>query len=229
MKIKKVYLGQRQIRPDTSWNPWAYTVAYYPLKSDFKDYSWKNRDGTSSWSCTFQDNGCYFAQWYVSIPTPTELGTSWVCTFSLWIKEWNPMTWWPYSRWYNKIVGQRYEWNDSKTSFCVWWAWDNGSSTKYQINESSKIFENNKREYVTVTYTWWSTYKVYRNWSLVGTYNYSFNPKNNLWTSNWYINYFNNWWSVNRTLSEIIIESKVRTDQEISDYFNKTKSKYWIS
>lgn len=37
-------------------------------------------------------------------------------------------------------------------------------------------------------------------------------------------------WTPNQSIwfSEVIIENKVRTDQEIFDHFNQTKSAYWL-
>ena len=38
---------EKQVRPKTR-NPWANTVGYYPLNTDFDDYSWNSRNLTNT-------------------------------------------------------------------------------------------------------------------------------------------------------------------------------------
>ena len=52
------------------------------------------------------------------------------------------------------------------------------------------------------------------------------------WYGTWfYTEFLSNGWSTKAivTLSEAIAETTVRTDQQISDYFNATKATYWVS
>jgi hypothetical protein len=72
----------------------------------------------------------------------------------------------------------------------------------------------------------WSSWKTYRNnvlfWNATGSgsvwYNteviWNYRP----WDKNPFIWY----------MSDFIIENKVRTTQEISDYYNQTKTNYWL-
>jgi hypothetical protein len=47
-EVSAVYVWDTQIYP-AGWKPWANTLAYYPLETDTKDYSWNNRNLTNSW------------------------------------------------------------------------------------------------------------------------------------------------------------------------------------
>ena len=49
MKIKKVYLGTQQIRPNNNPN----RLVWYKLNWDLKDSSWNWYDLTNAWSTTF--------------------------------------------------------------------------------------------------------------------------------------------------------------------------------
>lgn len=59
MKIKKVYLGTKQIYPDW-WNPGEDTYAYYPLIANANDTSGNNRNLTADSSITYStQNGAF--------------------------------------------------------------------------------------------------------------------------------------------------------------------------
>ena len=73
----------------------------------------------------------------------------------------------------------------------------------------------------------WRT--MYMNWTQVSTWSSTITFISTVlcigggsWTSS-VDNFFNGY------MSDVIIENKVRTAQEISDYYNATKSNYWIS
>ena len=54
------------------WTPWANTIAYYPLNSTYTntDQSWNNRNGTTTWSLSYDSISCQFTSGnYISIPT----------------------------------------------------------------------------------------------------------------------------------------------------------------
>ena len=80
--------------------------------------------------------------------------------------------------------------------------------------------------YITVTFNWSNTIKLYMNWVLDGTNSSGTVPS---WSIIWVWGYTANntnvrkWW-----ISEVIVENKVRTDQEIANYYNRKKSNYWL-
>ena len=109
-----------------------------------------------------------------------------------------------------------YNWA-SKFRFSTWWA-----------NSSINVSWDNWVWYNRVFKYDWTTATVYKDWTVA---NSSIFVEQVLWwdgTAIWY-NSFVNWRYWLWYLSEIILENKVRTAQEIQDYYDQTKANYWIS
>lgn len=207
------------------WQPWANTIAYYPLDSTntVNDLSGNNYNLTNT-NTTFGTNA------WVSCASFN--GSNSKLTTTIWtLPQWanaRTMSLWVYD------IG----WVDR----CIMWYWANrtkwwcfvlnyGSSTEGYILTP---YYDDLYSYITTTSTWmlltWTydgtNFKVYINGELVGT-------SNNItlvtsWTNfeiwNPYNTHYYKWYA-----SNAIIENKARTAQEISDYYNQTKSLYWIS
>jgi hypothetical protein len=110
-------------------------------------------------------------------------------------------------------------------SFALWlgglalniWSYGNDKTTGYSFTTS--------RHNAVFTYSNWS-WIVYVDWTAV--YNWTWSPNIlNDHTSIWSNGNISDFWK--GYLSEAIFENVVRTAQEVSDYFNQTKSLYWIS
>ena len=73
----------------------------------------------------------------------------------------------------------------------------------------------------------WTNHTLYVNWQLVSSNNYSAITSSTgiyiWWVTSWSDDPYQ-WY-----MSNVILESKGRTAQEISDYYNQTKWNYWIS
>ena len=113
-----------------------------------------------------------------------------------------------------------------------WYGWQNwefhASATSWTSGKSISWPTMWSWELWTMTYdnTVWA--KFYRNW----VYEDSFSNTNNLrndslptfiWATNPYTDQY-----LDGYLSDVIIEDKARTAQEITDYYNFTKSNYWL-
>lgn len=238
---KKIY-----IRVDEQWwQPWVNTVFYYPLESDGNDYSWNSHNLTWYWTPTYTTS--WWTKQVVSLNGSTGgiinnlSGTYTNYTFNLWCKPTSTNTW-------QEIFDNVYIWNSNNaylnynwTSYEKWWYRDfayqyrpNGWTNAYQnvywtSNRTTSMWYN---VVLTSTSSW---IKIYVNGSQIATnsttwtiilnswYNSIWMRYNNTITPAWYQNFFN-WY-----LSEFIFESTTRTAQEVSDYYNDTKSLYWIS
>ena len=227
-KIKRILVGTNQVRPSW-WTPWANTIAYYPLTENLNDYSghWYNWS-FSSWTITYQ-NG-YATLNSASI---TFNGSNWykyndnltICywwrrksTWNIWISIW----WWnwpsPYDKgWWLQI----YSYSSS------WWIWAehvNYTSGSTPSNYSTGIasFDTTNRHLWVVTYNN-STQKMtlYINLQQVKQVSAGSWTRLPYWAIVW------QGWS-NWDMSNIIFENKARTAQEISEYYNQTKSNYWL-
>ena len=210
------------------WQPWANTVAYYTLDTDFNDYSWNNRSLTNSWAtittvswvnCAYYDGSSYSQLDGYSLDNSHR-------TINLWVK----CTWWGY-QWLVHIAP--YSWDSGGSLWIkfnnwntnVWpWDWANASAESVTANVSAWNWHN-----IVVTQET-STTKLYVDWSLIWTISdYPSQSQVPWWWALW-SKYFSlhseklTWY-----LSKVILENKVRTAQEISDYYNQTKWDYWIS
>lgn len=205
------------------WQPWANTIAYYPLTSTstVNDMSWNSNTLTNNGGVTFGINaGVDCASFDRSkdltatisnIPQWTSARTtSFWCymdsTFSwgvIFLNYWTSAT--PYNRaWYPcyPYAGK---------CFTIWtFGSDLASTTPWTTGQ---------RYNVVWTYDW-TNINLYLNWVLIAT------NVTNLNTT-WYVLAL--WNDLIGYLSNVIIEDKARTAQEISDYYDQTKWDYWIS
>ena len=217
MKIKKVYLGQRQIYPDEPRTPGANTVLYIKWAWDVNDYSVNSVSTTAvnvayntEWSLTYIN---LTGSTYNGIRIPS-ISITKPITYSVWIY---PRTGW-----------------SSSPRFLEQTSWSTYFLRAYRKSNWQIVLNNDVSAYMTM-WTWnhvvitvsWTTAKVYIN----GTQAYSWSYSTNGTSWNWSIWYksSNNDDYMDAKLSNIIIESSSRTAEEVSTYFNKTKSLYGIS
>jgi hypothetical protein len=215
------------IRTD-EWLPDSNTIAYYPLQSDTNDYSWNSRNLTNNW-VTFVDN-----IWWATIP---------VWYWDGWDRAYRT---WDYqlSSWYTISVYQKSAVNNTSFMFDMrnnneygqwvylitesWYFKTRQQKSSNTEEEYTRTRDSNRNHWV-LTWTG-SVWTVYFNWTQVkqASIANSINTTNwtvlSLWTRfSWATNPFT-WY-----LSEMIIENKVRTSDQIAWYYNQTKSLYWLS
>lgn len=213
------------------WQPWANTMLYVPMKVDLLDHSLSPKTITNTWIALDNTMLADMWVWYFRWNSDDGLFFSWVefwnNDFTISRREktlWNSSSNWSrfsssYDGWSSRawlLLGYvrvyLYVW--------TWWSsWDiiNGSSV-FSSTPNTRVHRVLTRE--------WSSWKTYRNnvlfWSATGSgsvwYNteviWNYRP----WDKNPFIWY----------MSDFIIENKVRTTQEISDYYNQTKTNYWL-
>ena len=233
-KLKRIMMRpngvEKQVRPDNRWQPWANTIAYYPLESDTSDHSGNgnNLTGTVSYVTSANKQVAEFS-WSSHLTASSGVISVQTFTISFWAKlnsnsseqclvanadsasnwdSWINITKFPNS--YN-IYGLYGKWT------AVWWMFTN------PVNPWSWTWVH----YVSV-FEGSNSIKTYSNWNLDDQASISSNiayPSVNfsLWGSEIRWRNFDGW------LSEVIIENVARTAQEIADYYNQTKWDYWIS
>ena len=214
------------VTTDFWWHPSANTLARYKLENDSNDYSWNGRNWTASgisyttisWiKCPYFN---YSSNSYISLPWFWTLNS---ITVSFWINS-------------------SYSWTQMNTPFSTWPTTDNANFQIYAQPSSlvisrwnwsdSNYFESN---YDCTDWTWhnvvatnWSDWaKIYIDWIFRTSSNNVRVVKSDNWRCfiwHWvYNNVFFLWY-----LSNVIIENKVWTSTDVSEYWNKIKSKYWI-
>lgn len=216
------------------WQPWADTLLYY----DFEHTSWTTETdvvGNYNWTYnstptiwTLSSGKKYFdTEWNKYCYTNSVISNLNYnnCTVNVWlyIQNFNSKSRFGQTRW-NTPNGQWtifLEDNSSWFQCCLWptsnWIW--WLSKTYLTGWTNLVLTND-----------WTTFKVYSNGTQIGTKSsasWSWSRKLYIWVATAY------WWELaaiwDTRFGSMIIENKVWTQQDITDYFNSTKSNYWIS
>lgn len=219
--VSKAYeLKQAYIWDCSGWKPWTSTLLYAPFSDDLVDHSWKSTTMTKSWTVTNTTLNwikcAYFNWWYIDtnistlnnlthtisfwLYTNTNNDAWWiVCSNPCWITQWETI-------WTSSTTIKHSTWTN-------WWATPVNPTLTWSF----------LWKWIHVINTWW---RLYVDWNLVwtetatpaGTYKYSI-CAHAVWSSCtrriWY------WY-----LSELIIEDKEWTAQEVQDYYNSTNDNY---
>lgn len=211
----------------TPWQPWVNTIAYYEFDNDLTDSSGNSRDLTlATWSVTYGTASWWGKYAYFDTSTYTT-STSWFPTIDFDNDSYTVSYYWQpkiiYTSWFYSVFdwsisGSDPRWIRVTNSFNVWWF-----SSRYPAVINTWYYITIVRE--------WANCSYYVNGTLVDStvitwtwQSWSHTPLlqiNSIWSNSNYVN--------NNYLGEFIIEDKARTATEISNYFNQTKSDYWIS
>ena len=221
--LKNDYIGEYW------WAPWANTLAYYPLTATTttqdKSWNWKNMTNVNSVS--------FWTYWWVSCG-------SFSLTSSTYLLLDETLWWWAHA--FTVSIRLYRANNDSKIIFWSAGSWSQNYWIQlYTVNwvitynwyssspvTTSTTIPSASWHNVIVTYNW-TTIKVYMDWNTtpISSTNKTLNIANVRTVI---------WWDVNTSsysrwdwyLSEAIFENKEWTTSEISDYYNQTKSNYWL-
>ena len=223
------------------WQPWANTIAYYPLETDTNDYSWNGRDGTNNWVTFSNWLWVFNGSSYVSLWTWSWTNIQTNMTISVWFK-WN----WSWSK-DNIIIAKAKYYMPNHSSwyyiitihevdnYLCWWyySWSDYNIHPMNFRDTSwwsptiwPTTQANKWYNVVITNDG-TTKKAYVDGVLYATENISSTTSTvsidtRIWSAEKYNydSYFN--WNI----SAVIFEDKIRTAQEVLDYYNATKDNY---
>ena len=218
--LKNAYIGE-------VWTPTSNTLWYYPLTSQttVNDMSWNWNNLTNNWvtfwNYGWHDSGIFNRSWFLSLNK----------SLIAWWQDFSVSVWFKYSvqTYYQTILWIGAE--NSNYNFLIWaqsnnyhlmlWWWNNDKDTWYVLNGDWKN--------CVVTHSGW-TAKVYINWSLIYTGSVNYNISNNV-TRIWYWVSTSTSWSGGKFewwISEVIIENNVWSADKVLNYYNNTKSNYWL-
>ena len=228
-KLKRIMMRpngvEKQVRPKTR-NPWANTLLYFPLENNAID-TVNNVSLTSSWTTN------YTTVWWVKSAEFTK--SNWLYNNNVnVIPQWDvakTFSLWLYTKWSNQgwsgiaQIWSAWAWN-------VFWLWNytwtaNLIMTRYWSVSNTYTPTLNTWTHIVATYNN-SIWKMYANWSLVVTWNttaptswYSLYIWQNAWETYVAGTYY---WNI----SSVILELWEWTAQDVLDYYNQTKSNYWL-
>lgn len=204
------------------WQPWADTIAYYPLNSTYidTDQSWNNRNGVTVWTLSYWNNYCQFSSWnYISIPTIIPYWAN-PYTISVWYNTSD-------SSWHQNVVYCQINSSIDNTGsalFVYQWHLYYCGKWNYDWDITDVSISNDTWYNIVFTYTW-TQLECFVNgvskWTFTRTISSTAPNIANIGKGSPEI-------CIGKT-SNLIIEGKVRTAQEIQDYFNQIKGEYWIS
>lgn len=204
------------------WKPWEHTYAYFPFKDDANDHSWK-------WVTL--SNTQYISKQTLWYKWQFSQGSTWQW-FSLHFNNSNVKF---LSMWY-KVLNS--SWNSNICTLSRYWAvWYNTSHGNSELNNKIAIYTSSSRtrwaiinwmsfnewHHISIWYDW-SKVLVSKDWVQSTLYNWS-------WYNFWDEISFAWWWNNTNfqvLISDCICENLCWTQEEITKYYNKTKSKYWL-
>ena len=241
-KIQRIYVGDHyQVYP--KWTPWANTFGYYTFDnqnaSQITDFSGNNRNLTW-WTMPSYTlvGGSNYAGNYTNVssgvaPSLSYSTLGWNFTMLVWVKPTASSQSYA-SCLHGNTSGNLFQqkaliWNYNSWKFEYYDSWKNNwTSFTYRTEILSGVSLNTWHliGYSHTNSGWTSTIQVYGDgvtWNSVNSITTSVSFSLYLWSSNagdrlkWQI------W-------ECVVENRVRTAQEVADYYNQTKATYqWFN
>lgn len=208
----------------TPFIPWANTIAYFPFETDTLDHSWKWV--TLSSTQYFSKGSIWYTRSASQWSSPTYIWASFTNSnaklISLWYKI-NSVT----TTWVTAIANLQkygdvsyYPWHQDST---LRWKIVAFSNSLYAVWWSMSWPSINAWHHLVVMYDG-TAIKVAIDWVVTTLYNWAWYNFGDTVMLIWTWSY----WSSNVEMSNAIIESQPRTAQKITNYYQKTKSKYWL-
>ena len=222
-EIKRVTIRpngtEKQIRP-VWWRPWANTIAYYSFddqsNSQITDASWNWYNliwtAPSYQQLSWTDYYWVFtgSQWW-----GCNMTISWDFTQIMWINISN--TW----QQYMSIVYSN-DWTSAQISIIYGYrSWEIEMYTPGNRATLQSSTQLNTWYLVSITKESWTL-----KWYINGVYKTQFSTS--VTWAEFYLGRANLWGYFKWGINNCILENKVRTAQEISDYYNQTKWNYWL-
>ena len=222
-ELKNAYIGYAR-------EPWANTVAYYPLTTNANDYSWNGYNATNYDGTFSTQNWCYL--WTILSRLELPSMTIWNSfTISCWVKLASVPT------------------GDQEFNIYYDWSWP-ARNILYRL-AANKIDcytgNNSTSQDISITaslspWTTWHNYILVKNWTSINIYKdwsstpilsktSSYNPSIPWWLNTVFI-----WHASNSTLQysafwyikDYIIEKSNRSTTDIPNYYNSVKDSYWL-
>ena len=217
---------EKQVRP-SGWKPWANTIYYLPFDTDLLDHSWNGYTFTPSWwnisIVSWEANipVCYINNGSLDVPSSTYTFGSDDFTVSYWVNiptdQFSIYRWvvWFNGEWGSFVLN--YEFNGGYI-----WSWLHS----WNVGVSYPTVKDTWIHFVTVRDG--GTFTTYYNWNQYDTQTVT---PFSVWQGGATVFGIGRWQGVvmkNLYISNFILESKARTAQEISDYYNQTKWNYGL-
>lgn len=213
---------------EQEWQPWANTVAYYPLETNGNEASWKSwLDITTTW-ITFSNNVAVL-DWN---QRPTVPSVTWWKTLAFWFKKTNDSNGMILSQWDTAWYIQLRT-NGFAAAWSWWWyfnadftAWWSTPSNVWRCCVVSQTVANN-----SWAGTWAMKFYLSDFWGVDGIRQYAQDTSHYL---NRAIADF--WWSWNASfhyalisnVSRFVVDGDEWSLSDCEDFYEWTKTNYWL-
>lgn len=224
-KIKRILVWQnwveKQIRPSWyNWQPTANTLFYYPFEDNTTDAKWNT---SLSWGTYTKQNIWYLCAWNswstTNAITASDSIKSWLLTMLSWVNVQNKGS----SSWSNWAQVMFMPNGNSSYCYYLYSIWSNlffsrTSNTSDMYTWATLPTNSWHLLVLKVSSSWASWYIDGTEYPIFSWYGY--------WA--WYenIHLWRSWTQVIH--SHVIWENRTRTTQEIQNYYNQTKSYFWL-
>lgn len=196
------------LRVNEHWQPWVNTVAYFPFENDQLDAVW-----TATINATWTKETIGYRFDLTNDGTTTNLTTARFVNY--WVK-------------FGSVKA-----DENQTPFIGY-----GEITynyRHTVSEFHKTISyqswvsswGHSTEILTTSWVWYNFAYGYDGTKVVGYLNWT--KVAEITTSLYNTNNRKIWSHIDETLSNLIYETTPRTAEEVLDYYNYTKSNYWIS
>lgn len=243
-KVKRIVTWNNgtelQIYPKWKREPWANTVVYYPLNWDLNDYSWNSRNLTASGTAIYTSwwpwqVASYDGTWEWTYINNALLKWMPAFTYIAWVNPSSITSWttgWE-TNW-NIVMTIREDANYSAFDKSLTLGETNEATSFIYYNGQKKAIQSwvttNTRQMLATVFDW-STLKTYVNTtstsvSCWGSYTGYSNATLVVWAkTNTLGNYIKAYYWL---MSNVIVEDKARTADELQKYYNSMKWNYWL-
>lgn len=232
-KLKRIMMRpngvEKQVYPKTR-NPWANTIAYYPLTSSttVNDMSGNSKNLTNYWATfwTYQWVDCaaiYDRTKYISWDISTSVTGANPRTYNFWVYNSRATAYWEEKYFFN---GVEYNTNQMVLFFIDSW-----NDTVSQWGSWASFWTALRQQWINLCLVYdGSKFTLYRNWTQEwNSWTYTINTQGTTLRLWWPRVSWDSWWDkFEWYMSRFIFEDKARTAQEVADYYNLTKSNYWL-
>lgn len=199
------------------WQPWANTLLYVPMKDDLTDHWPSQFSLTNNW-VSLVSTEADIDVWYFD--NSSNIKCSSVISFTdfhVWFRA-------KLQQASNQIFAWWNNWNMFLANQSGMWIWIGRNGVAWDSN-ANYTFNSNNWYYICYDKTWTSFTITINNSVVLSVSN------NKSYSLNWFVIWSDNWENIYTYwyLSNLIMESVAWSAQEISDYYDQTKSLYGIS
>lgn len=213
-------MQNKTVVPDYKRKPLDTTVLYVPMLTDIAEKTW--RSSFTNYSVSLQTTWwvtAWYFNWSARLLTNVSAYTNVNHTIACFVKR----SWWNYSRIFTAnpcwILKWDWLWRNANNKFiyeCYYWS-SSWNITSWTFDLSGwhclifswwKLYVDNVLQWTNSwSYNWWTVYTI--GWHTT-------------WNS--CTNQFMTWY-----IWDCVLDSAVWTDEQRAKFFNKLKTRYWIS